>query len=167
MCIQFGYYWDTFGRCVWFLCSKSRGEWWIMCLNVCSVLRHGIDKSDSNYIWLCLTSFDHNYTDKKISRKGSRKHTTPHTWHISSWSYPSSLKGRYPLRFFNVRWFYWNWKRFGISVAKGSYCQRYCVRKIKNHVIKDAIADLHSMSVNSLRPSDAYMRQWNNHHWFR
>ena len=21
--------------------------------------------------------------------------------------------------------------------------------------------------INSLRPSDAYMRQWNNHHWFR
>ena len=24
-----------------------------------------------------------------------------------------------------------------------------------------------SQSVNSLRPSDAYMRQWSNHHWFR
>ena len=27
--------------------------------------------------------------------------------------------------------------------------------------------DLPDNAINSLRPSDAYMRQWTNHHWFR
>ena len=55
-------------------------------------------------------------------------------------------------------------KQIGMIAAYKSREGGYCLKRPASRL---SVICLMEIALNSLKPSDAYMRQWTNHHWFR